>query len=106
MTSHTDTQGEQELTFEQQQEVSAILEAFITNPSNSNKFRFGLYAWIAAHTTQAIELASVRARIDELNELKANWSNDIQQPPHRYIKRRGDTLKAQLTQLEGKGEKS
>ena len=35
-----------ELTFEQQQEISRIIENFKNNPSNSNKFRYELFAYI------------------------------------------------------------
>lgn len=34
------------LTFEQQEEISAILENFRKNPSNSNKYRYELFAYI------------------------------------------------------------
>jgi len=34
------------MTFEQQQEVTRILEAYRANPSNSNKYRFELFAYI------------------------------------------------------------
>jgi hypothetical protein len=35
-----------EMTFEQEQEVTRILEGYRSNPSNSNKFRYELFAYI------------------------------------------------------------
>jgi hypothetical protein len=44
------------MSFEQQQEITAILESYRTNPSNSNKYRFELFAYIdkilAAHQAE------------------------------------------------------
>lgn len=62
-----------DLTFEQQQEVSVILENFRNNPSNSNKYRYELFAWIAAHYAAKEQEAVLRARIDErLSTLATN----------------------------------
>lgn len=38
--------SEAELTFEQQQEITKILELYRRNPSNSNKYRYQLFAYI------------------------------------------------------------
>lgn len=35
-----------ELTFKQQQEITEILEQYRSNPSNSNKYRYHLFAYI------------------------------------------------------------
>lgn len=40
------TDIEAELTFEQQKEITRILEGYRANPSNSNKFRYELFAYI------------------------------------------------------------
>jgi hypothetical protein len=42
----TERVSEPELTFEQQQEITKILELYRTNPSNSNKYRYQLFAYI------------------------------------------------------------
>ena len=54
-----------ELSFEQQQDITKILELYRSNPSNSNKYRFELFAKInsivAHHTKEAVEAAREKA---------------------------------------------
>lgn len=38
-----------ELTFEHQKEITRILEGYRSNPSNSNKYRYELFAYIEEH---------------------------------------------------------
>lgn len=59
--------------FEQQQEVTKILEDYRNNPSNSNKYRFELFAYI----DKALEQAEQAARVDELERLGGYRPNGI-----------------------------
>lgn len=59
--THSSGQDElsDELSFEQQQDITKILELYRANPSNSNKYRFELFAKINSiishHTQEAVE---------------------------------------------------
>jgi len=58
-----------ELTFEQQKELTAILEDYRNNPSNSNKYRYNLFAKIDEYLAQATRRAEVEGAIRELENL-------------------------------------
>lgn len=62
--------GKLELTFEQQEEISELLEGYKNNPSNSNKFRYNLFAYIDEVMQQAIIKAMNEATIKELEALR------------------------------------
>lgn len=38
--------NKEELSFDQQQDITQILEAYRSNPSNSNKYRYELFEYI------------------------------------------------------------
>lgn len=58
-----------EMTFEQQKEVTTILENYRRNPSNSNKFRFELFAYIDALIQQVSDqrVREFAARLKQYN---------------------------------------
>ena len=49
-----------ELTFEQQQEIDRLGKLAYTPSSNSNKYRYDLYAYINAAVAEAVRAAEVR----------------------------------------------
>ena len=65
--------NEQELTFEQQQEIDAIAEKAFTPGSNANKARYDLYAWIEAHTAKAV----LDGQIDEVAHMPHSRRPDL-----------------------------
>jgi hypothetical protein len=61
-----------ELTFEQRQEIDKFLEGFKVNPSNSNKFRIGLHAYINEILATSLDRATVEALEGVLMKLPTN----------------------------------
>jgi len=109
------TKTNDELTFEQQQEITVILEAYRANPSNSNKYRFELFEYV--NKLMESSLLQDRKRLIERLEtggvgkdLKISDSNTNLEKTlaHGYnkakkeIRQRIDIIKRE--ELEGGGE--
>lgn len=81
-----------ELTFEQQQEISQLLEQYSKRPSNSNKIRYQLFGYIDQHTEKRV----AEARIDELKYYPLNWAlNRNDEVWEKMIRSRLDELNKQ-----------
>jgi hypothetical protein len=74
----------EELTFEQQEELTHILEAYRNNPSNSNKYRYQLFAkideYIASHAPAAL---LDRVERDSRNEGRIEVLREVVNNPDR-----------------------
>ena len=91
-----------ELTFEQQQKVDELASKAFTPSSNSNKYRFDLYAYI----TDLITTQKKAARIDELFRTYTQVIGEQGVPIYSKVTKRFteylEFRNAQLKQLEGK----
>jgi hypothetical protein len=91
----TNTQDD-ELTLEQRKEVDAYLEGYKNNPSNSNKWRIGLHAYI----NELIQDRERQARIDELDRLIDINSKTFNQWGQKDIAHFFDTVGKRYRELE------
>jgi hypothetical protein len=86
-------QLDQALTFEQQQEIDRLARLAWTPSSNSNKYRYNLYAYV--------DLLLLKARTEEL------WSADLAQEPwngdelEEWINYRDDRTKFLEEEMKG-----
>lgn len=91
---------DQELSFGQQQEITGILEAYRSNPSNSNKYRHDLFAYV----DRRIRQETIKAQIAEIGRFSEWYYFDRcdgkKQPIENYKDDRIATLEAELKEIE------
>ena len=84
---------QEEITFEQYQEIDKYLEDYKNNPSNSNKYRFGLHAY----TANLIAIKETERAIKELTNTMPHTDG----MRHYYtVVRRLSDLEQQLLKLK------
>jgi hypothetical protein len=94
----TEEQGE--LTFEQQQEVDRLAKLAFAPSSNSNKYRFELYAYIEAYTVKQVTSAKAdgmrlaKSRVLRRTEIP----KDARQPTRDFVVILGEEIAAIIDQ--------